>query len=104
MPMQYGKSQEAIDRLTAERCRVTAPIGRSAAHMDILIDDQKLDRVERRFVSKEEITAAVRSLRERMQVDTQSRTQESRRAVSCQLHGKNGRSASRLGRQGNFPG
>jgi hypothetical protein len=33
--------------------------------MDILIDDQKLDRVERRFVSEEDITAAVRSLRER---------------------------------------
>jgi hypothetical protein len=40
---------------------VTAPIGPSAAHMDILIDDQKLDRVERRFVS------AVRSLRKRME-------------------------------------
>ena len=63
--MQYGKSQEAIDRLKVEQCRVTAPIGRSAAHMDILIDDQKLDRVERRFVSEEEITAAVRSSRER---------------------------------------
>jgi hypothetical protein len=48
--------------------------------MDILIDDQKLDRVERRFVSEKEITAAVRSLRERMELDTRSRPQESRRA------------------------
>jgi hypothetical protein len=54
------------DRSTdGEQCRVTAPVGRSAAHMDILIDDLKLDRAERRFVSEEEITAAVRSLRER---------------------------------------
>jgi hypothetical protein len=78
--MQHRKSQGAIDRLTAEQRRVAAPIGRSAAHMDVLIDDQKLDRVERRFVSEEEITAAVRSLRERMELDTRSRPQESRRA------------------------
>jgi hypothetical protein len=102
--MQYGKSQEAIDRLTAEQCRATAPIGRSAAHMDILIDDQKLT-----------VSSAGSYLRKRSQprfghcasgwrlTPGHGHKKAGEPSVASCM-GKKGRLASRLGRQGNLPG
>lgn len=51
-------------RTDASMAKITAPIGRSATHVDISFDDQKLDQIHRKFVSEDEITAALLPLRQ----------------------------------------
>lgn len=53
-----------FERTNASMCKITSPLGRSATHVDIWFDDKKLDRVQRRFVSDEEIAAALLPLQQ----------------------------------------
>jgi hypothetical protein len=46
--------------------KISSPIGRAATHVDIWIEDQKLDRLDRRIVTEEDITAALLPLREKL--------------------------------------
>lgn len=59
-----------FDRTNSSMSKMTAPIGRSATHVDVWFDNEKLDHVQRRFVSEEEITAAVQVIRDRMAIET----------------------------------
>ena len=53
-----------FDRVNLSMTKITAPIGRAAAYTDIFLDDRRLDRIERRIISVEEISAAILPLRE----------------------------------------
>jgi len=53
-----------FERTNASMCKITAPLGRSATHVDIWLDDKKLDHVQRRFVSDEEIATALLPLQQ----------------------------------------
>jgi hypothetical protein len=46
--------------------KMTAPIGRSAEQVEVWFDNEKLDHVQKRLVSEEEITAAVQMIQDRM--------------------------------------
>lgn len=59
-----------FDRTNSSMSKLTTPIGRSATHFDVWFDNEKLDHVQRRFVSEEEITAAVQVIRDRMAFET----------------------------------
>jgi hypothetical protein len=61
-----GQRQRLYDRTHSSMSKISSPIGRAATHVDIWLDDQKLDRVERRVVTEEDITAALLPLRERL--------------------------------------
>ena len=51
-------------RTNSSLSKITAPIGRAAAHVDPWFDDIQLDHIEHRFYSDEEIAAALLPLRE----------------------------------------
>lgn len=54
------------DRTQSSMTKISSPIGRAASHVDIWVEDQKIDRLERRIVTEEDITAALIPLRERL--------------------------------------
>lgn len=54
------------DRTQSSMAKISSPIGRAASHVDIWVEDQKIDRLERRIVTEEDITAALIPLRERL--------------------------------------
>ncbi len=53
-----------FERTDASIAKMTAPIGRAAAHVDVWFDDEHLDHIERRIYPEAEITSAVIQLRE----------------------------------------
>jgi hypothetical protein len=55
-----------FDRTDSSMSKISAPIGRTATHVDVWFDEQKLDHIQRRFIAEEEITAVVLSMREQM--------------------------------------
>lgn len=59
-----------FDRTNSSMSKMTAPIGRSAAHVEVWFDNERLDNVQRRFVSDEEITTAMQLFRDRMTFET----------------------------------
>ena len=60
-----GDSQRRrlFERTNSSMVKITSPINRAATHVDMWIDEVKLDRRERRVPSEAEITAAVAPLR-----------------------------------------
>lgn len=55
--------QKLFDRTFSSMAKISSPIGRAADHVDIWLDDQKLDRLQRRIFTDEEIEAALFTLR-----------------------------------------
>jgi hypothetical protein len=59
-----NQRRRLFERVNSSMSKITAPIGRAATHVDIWVDNEKLDRLERRFsVTEEEIAAALLPLR-----------------------------------------
>jgi hypothetical protein len=56
-----------FERTNSSMKKITAPLGRAAAHVDIWFDDQRLDHIECRFISEEDITAALVPFREMLE-------------------------------------
>ena len=59
-----AQRRRLYERTHSSLTKISAPLGRAATQIDIWIDDQKLDRLERRIVTEEEITDALIPLRE----------------------------------------
>ena len=65
-PDHQEQRTRLYDRTQSSMTKISSPIGRAATHVDIWIEDQKLDRLERRIVTDEDITAALIPLREHL--------------------------------------
>ncbi len=56
--------QRLYERTYSAMTKMSAPIGRAASEVELWLDDQKLDKLQRRIVTEEEITTAVLQLRD----------------------------------------
>jgi hypothetical protein len=62
---QERERRRLHERTNSSMSKITAPIPRAATHLVIWFDDVEMDRMDRRFYSEDEITAALQPLREK---------------------------------------
>ena len=62
-----NQRQRLYNRTHSSMSKLSSPIGRAATHVDIWLDDQKIDRIERRVLTEDDITAALLPLREKIE-------------------------------------
>ncbi len=56
---QDKQRRRLFERANSSMSKITAPVGRAASHVDVWLNDQRLDHIERKFISEDDISAAL---------------------------------------------
>ncbi len=62
-----SRRRRLFERTNASMSKITAPIGRASTHLDIYLNTDRLDRIEQRFISEEDVAAAILPLRAKLE-------------------------------------